>query len=456
MANASIGGLVSGLDTATIISQLMQLEAQPQSRLKVRAAGEETAITSLQALNTKLAGIATKAAELASGSTWSATKAATDSEHVTASTRAGTAAATVTFDVVRLATRSQASYATAATSAAAGVVPAGATLEVARADGSSQVLDVGTGSLQDVTAALNGTGTGLTAALVRAGTDTDGVTPTYRLSVSSAATGAGTGFTLSVGGDPAAFLGGVTGSAVTGQDAEIQVSGMPGTLTSASNTFTDLVPGVDVTLRARPTAPVTVTVTPDATALAEKVKALLEAVGSAVSDIDKLTNYDPVTKRAGLAAGDSTLRSVRDQLLSTFVGSVDGQPLADLGMEVDRYGTLTFDADRFAAAYAAAPARVGDAFVVRAGDGGLAAGLESLGKQLSNSSDGLVTSLVKGRSSTLEGLNDAIERWDSRLSVRRASLERQYGALEVALGRLQSQSQWLAGQISSLPRMSNG
>ena len=36
MANTSIGGLVSGLDTATIISQLMQLEAQPQTRLKTK------------------------------------------------------------------------------------------------------------------------------------------------------------------------------------------------------------------------------------------------------------------------------------------------------------------------------------------------------------------------------------------------------------------------------------
>jgi flagellar hook-associated protein 2 len=34
-------------------------------------------------------------------------------------------------------------------------------------------------------------------------------------------------------------------------------------------------------------------------------------------------------------------------------------------------------------------------------------------------------------------------------------LQRQYGALEVALGRLQNQSTWLAGQISSLPSASS-
>ena len=34
MATSSISGLASGLDTASIIAQLMQLEAIPQTRLK--------------------------------------------------------------------------------------------------------------------------------------------------------------------------------------------------------------------------------------------------------------------------------------------------------------------------------------------------------------------------------------------------------------------------------------
>ena len=34
MSTSSIGGLVSGMDTTTIISQLMQIEAQPQTLLK--------------------------------------------------------------------------------------------------------------------------------------------------------------------------------------------------------------------------------------------------------------------------------------------------------------------------------------------------------------------------------------------------------------------------------------
>ena len=44
MASASISGLGSGLDTASIIDQFMQLEAAPQTRLKSRVASEKSVV----------------------------------------------------------------------------------------------------------------------------------------------------------------------------------------------------------------------------------------------------------------------------------------------------------------------------------------------------------------------------------------------------------------------------
>ena len=48
MPNMSVGGLVSGLDTATIISQLMQLEARPQTMLKSKVTTEQKVVAALQ------------------------------------------------------------------------------------------------------------------------------------------------------------------------------------------------------------------------------------------------------------------------------------------------------------------------------------------------------------------------------------------------------------------------
>ena len=64
----SISGLASGMDTATIINQLMQLEAAPQDRLKTRVSDEKLVVTSLQALNKSTASLATKAEALAKDS----------------------------------------------------------------------------------------------------------------------------------------------------------------------------------------------------------------------------------------------------------------------------------------------------------------------------------------------------------------------------------------------------
>ncbi len=59
----SIGGMISGLDTATMINQLMQLEARPQSLLKNKVSSTQTLVSALQALNTRIADLGKIAAE---------------------------------------------------------------------------------------------------------------------------------------------------------------------------------------------------------------------------------------------------------------------------------------------------------------------------------------------------------------------------------------------------------
>ncbi len=66
----SVDGLVSGLDSAGLISQLMDLERQPQVRLKARQASNQKVIDAFQALNTKLLAIETAAGALNGASGW--------------------------------------------------------------------------------------------------------------------------------------------------------------------------------------------------------------------------------------------------------------------------------------------------------------------------------------------------------------------------------------------------
>jgi flagellar hook-associated protein 2 len=456
MANTSIGGLISGLDTATIVSQLMQIEAQPQSRLKVRVSTEQTALNALQALNAKLSTLASKAAELAKASGWGASTGTSTSDHVAVTTDAGVTPAGLDFTVVRTATRTQAIFPNAFSQT--GQATTAATLDVELADGTVLNIPTGDGSLADMATAVNaakltdGTDAGLDAVLVRSGTDA-----TYRLMITSDKTGAGSSFALlgSTELGPAAVT--------TGQNALIQLNGQD--IESSTDTFKDLMPGVNVTLKSGAIGEtVTVTVGRDAPALTDKVKGIVDALNAALSDVSTITAAGANGAKPGVLAGNATLRQLRDQLLSSVTGGVGGASLAEVGIETDRYGKIEFDSEKFKAAYSADPAKVEAIFVdtdpsaptETNTDHGFATALESLAKRLSNSTDGVVTSLVKGRQSSIEGLNDAIDAWDSRLELRRQSLEKTYAALEVALGKLQSQSSWLAGQLASLPQMSSG
>src|SRR6476619_6067087 len=107
MATSSISGLASGLDTAGIIDQLMQLEAVSQNRLKSQQSTQKTVLSALQSINTDLASLATKAGDLAKASTWQTLKATSSSTAITATAGPNASATSFTVTVTSLATSAQ-------------------------------------------------------------------------------------------------------------------------------------------------------------------------------------------------------------------------------------------------------------------------------------------------------------------------------------------------------------
>src|ERR1044072_8549258 len=88
---ASVDGLVTGLDTTSIISQLMQIEAQPQTRLKTKVSEHQQVQSAYQQLNARMLAVQTAAETLTKATTWQAIKATSDNAAATVS--ASTAAA---------------------------------------------------------------------------------------------------------------------------------------------------------------------------------------------------------------------------------------------------------------------------------------------------------------------------------------------------------------------------
>ncbi|MEV4707738.1 flagellar filament capping protein FliD [Actinoplanes sp. NPDC049316] len=483
---SSIDGLVSGLSTSSMISQLMQVEAAPQTRLKSKVTAAETVVSSYQAVNTKVSAMKTAADTLSQLSTWRAVKPTSSSTSVTATATGGTdaVAGAVKFSVKALATAQSATMRVdtstepdpldpAKTRGVQLNVPDTISITVGRevngvVTGTPVDIDVSKDkSAKGIQAAINNAGLGVKATLVQVGSNQS------VLQLNGAKTGADNAFAVTGLESAAADANGLV-QLTTAADAVVEVGGgdaTPGgyTLTSGTNTFTGLMAGVSITV-GKLEDDVTVTSTSDVSGIAAKFQALVDAANSMLGEISKQTAYDPDTKKGSPLTGDFSVRQMSQQVLSAISqglsyrkpgapaapdpatatqADIDADKLANvvnfgslskLGVALDSSGQLTFDAAKFTAAYNADPTAIKEAGTAFA----------DKFEALATTQTANVTSSITGRKNVIDSLNLQIDDWDTRLLARREALQKQYSGLETALSKLQSQSTWLSGQIASL------
>src|SRR5437588_5576309 len=101
-STSSVDGLVSGLDTTTIISQLMAIEKQPQDALKTKQSDANTMVAVYQALNTKFAALQSAAQTISRVADWKAMKASSSSTNVTATATSAASTGALSFTVENL------------------------------------------------------------------------------------------------------------------------------------------------------------------------------------------------------------------------------------------------------------------------------------------------------------------------------------------------------------------
>ncbi len=455
MANLGIDGLVSGLDTTAIINSLITLEAQPQALLKTQQSTVASRLTALQTLNTSIKNFATSAGDLSSFGAFNLFSATSSQTAVSATASTSAAPSSLRLGVTSLAS-AQVSV-TASMPAFAGTPPV---VTIVGADGVAHEITAASDSMSDLASAIDSAGVGVTATRVAAGTV--GGVAQYRLQLSATATGAAGAFTVYRGSAADVTAGTATdlmsepGSATvaTASDAAIVLwQGTPAeqTVTSATNTFGDVLPGVNVTVSALTTSPATLTIARDDSAVTAKVQAFvtsLTAIFSSIAAKSKVTgtsSTDGTTATtAGVFTGDSAVRDAQNRLLSAASLPIDGVSPSTFGLSITRDGTVKFDADKLKAALA------DDASGTVAKLGDLAERLETAAMSISDPYTGTLTARVTGQQTVADTLTDRIADWDDRLTARRATLQKTYSALETQLAALQAQSSWLTSQLSAL------
>ena len=95
----SVDGLISGMDTTTLISQLMQAEAGPQTALKTRLSTSQTAASAYRTVNSGFAVRPRRGRGRDEGRCLDAVKASSSSTAVTAAAVNGATTGSLTFAV---------------------------------------------------------------------------------------------------------------------------------------------------------------------------------------------------------------------------------------------------------------------------------------------------------------------------------------------------------------------
>lgn len=439
-STSAVTGLVTGLDTKTIISQLMSIAKAPQDELKTSLSKTNSQITAAQAINSKAASMTSLAADLASAKTFTTASASSTDSSVSATASSSAAPGSITFTVKQLAT---------AHVVLSDAIPSGS---------SSPAITVGTAdytgdTVSDLAANINkDKDAKVTATVVNDGTS-------QRLQLTAKDTGAsntfsvtGTGFTDGNGDDVSTVVKQGQNAQITMGDPSVGAGAV--TISSSSNTFTGLMTGVDVSVSAKDKT-VTVSTAVNQSAISSKISNLVTAMNNVLGDIafhtKALTNGQTASAiNGGLLRGNSTMRDLSGQLAGAATvgatatsanGTTTNVNATQAGFSVQRDGTVTFDASAFSALYTKDPAQA--AAVVQK----FAETVQSIGKLASDPVSGSVTGYVNGGQTSVKTMTDSIADWDDRLAQKQKRLESQYAALEVALGKLSDQGNSLTAAL---------
>src|SRR5699024_3532976 len=177
------------------------------------------------------------------------------------------------------------------------------------------------------------------------------------------------------------------------------------TLSSATNTFENVLEGVNLTVSKVSADPVTVTVTSDAEAQRKLADELVNNVSIVLSEIESRTKVTTKTDDAGntvvtggLFSGDSAIRFLTNDVQSAMTSPVNGRSPSEIGISMDRSGAVSLDKAAFD------KAMTEDAKGTMAMMQAVAARVGEVADRASNATDGTLTAKITSKESVVKDL----------------------------------------------------
>jgi flagellar hook-associated protein 2 len=450
-APLKIQGLGSGLKTEEIISGLMTIERRPLTRLQQEQVLQQSQESALRSLQSSLQTLVSNTSELGLPGLFEGHQTVNSSEPSRVSAMisgSGAAIGGYELEVTQLASASQRTFSFKSPAAEGALT----------IDGHEIKLSAGM-SIGALVATINSDSE---ASVYAAAVNGETVVLSDRSTGKPAA-----GFIEVT--DATGTLTEKAGLAREGKNAEYKLDGVAGS--SASNTLTEAIAGVTLTLNAlTTTGPVTVNVaapTAETSKIKSEVQAFVKQYNSTLEAIEQEVAAKPATSlqaraesRTGLLFGDTELSGLITSMRQSIYTPLEGLPeqmssLASIGVSTGAAsaspsqsaieGKLTIDEAQLEEALQTNPAGVQKMLKQ------WSAGFEKTLNAYAEPGAGTLAQRISSDESEVTTIGQQITAMSEMLTVKQQNLEARYLALETAMSKISSQSSWLSKQLASLP-----
>jgi flagellar hook-associated protein 2 len=475
MAAFTALGVGSGQDLNTMVTQLVALERAPLKQLQTQAGTLQTQISAFGKVSSLFSALQDASNALTNPTLWNrSTASSSDASKVSASGGAGAAAGNYAVTVQALAGNQTVASQTALSAATAPVGSGTLTIDIGSWNSGQTAFTPGSGNtplnisvtgsdtLQSLRDKINAAGAGVSASLV---SDASGV----RLSVRSTSSGADNGFRISADDgsgnaadpaglgrfafDPASGSGGLQLKQAA-SNARATVNGIA--VESAVNDISGVVEGLTLTLQQETATPVSISVSADTASVTSAIKGFASAYSALASYLIAQTRYDAASKTGGPLQGDAAVNSLQQRMRSVL-GAVSGASsafprLSDIGLEVQRDGTLLVNDNKVSSAVANLP-ELKKAFA--ANDTGGTGASDGFARRYANLAmqalgvDGAVTAHAAGLQKLVNKNSDDQAKLNDRVDAFQTRLVAQYTALDGNLAKLNALSSYVTQQVAN-------
>lgn len=449
MANISFGGLASGLDTNAIITQLMELERQPITRLENDKKYLSSRLSAFSSFEGKLKALLTSFKNIdTSDELRSYSAKAANQEYFSLSASSAATKGDYDIEVVSLAqvqkdVSAGYSSSTGATFSAGSVsIDNGTTV-------TNITVDEGD-TLSDIVDKINLENTGDNATGVAASLINDGTANGARIVL----TGEDASTTFTATSDVSAESTALTFSNTQlATQASIKVDNI--TIVSDNNTITGAIPGVTLNLLKTNAVGETTHMSVDVDTEGVKKK-----IDDFIKNFNGILDFIDDQKESGWA-NDSGLRNAKRYLQNLLVTPIsttgDYQYLVDLGIKSDqKTGKISVDSTTLNNAINNNLKDLEKLFLGEGAVEGIADKFIGYLESITDSSEGLYASRKSSTESNIRSIENNIAQMELRLIKREETMKQQFYSLELLMSQMNSTSSYLSQQMTMISNMSGG